>query len=127
MNGPKPEFATESRTEQPTKAPYRSPKLEILGSLRSATRGTGGNGSDGGGSMTMTSDRMVKEDIVKIGQHPNLGLGVYVFRYKLPYAEVYGAGRRVGFMADEVAQRYPLAVSRHVDGYLQVDYGRLLN
>jgi hypothetical protein len=28
-------------------------------------------------------------------------------------------------MADEVAERYPDAVSRRSDGYLMVDYGRL--
>jgi hypothetical protein len=72
----------------------------------------------------MGSDRRVKEDIVKIGQHP-LGLGVYRFRYKSPYDGMYGIGRRVGVMADEVAQKYPEAVSRHSNGHLMVDYGRL--
>jgi hypothetical protein len=38
---------------------------------------------------------------------------------------LYGAGRRVGLMADEVAEKYPDAVCRHADGYLRVDYGRL--
>jgi len=74
----------------------------------------------------MLSDRRVKEDIVKMGQHP-LGLGIYVFRYKTPYAEMYGNGRRVGVMADEVAEKYPDAVSRNSDGYLSVDYGRLFH
>jgi len=75
--------------------------------------------------MTMTmSDRRAKEDIVKVGRHP-LGLGIYRFRYKAPYAELYGAGRRIGVMADEVAGKYPDAVCRHADGYLRVDYGRL--
>ena len=74
----------------------------------------------------MMSDRRAKEDIVKVGQHP-LGLGIYMFRYKAPYSERYGNQRRVGVMADEVAEKYPDAVSRHEDGYLRVDYGRLFH
>jgi hypothetical protein len=100
--------------------------LEILGSLRSVTRGTGGTGSDAGGNMTMMSDRRVKDDIVRIGQH-RLGLGLYLFRYKTPHSERYGSHRRVGVMADEVAEKYPDAVVRDEDGYLRVDYGRLFN
>ena len=125
MTYPKPELAKESPQRLHAKAPYRAPKLETLGSLRSATRGTGGTGSDGGGNMTMMSDRRTKEEILEIGRHP-LGLGIYRFRYKAPYAGWYGAGRRVGVMADEVAEKYPDAVCRHADGYLRVDYGRLL-
>ena len=126
MTYSKPEPAKESLQRLRAKAPYRAPKLEILGSLRSATRGTGGNGSDAGGAMTMMSDRRTKEEILKIGRHP-LGLGIYRFRYNAPYAELYGAGRRVGVMADEVAEKYPDAVSRQEDGYLMVDYGRLFH
>jgi hypothetical protein len=129
MTYAKPEHAKESRQSLQAKAPYRAPKLEILGSLRSTTRGTGANGSDGGNSMAMTptmSDRRAKEDIVKVGQHP-LGFGIYLFRYKAPYSERYGSHRRVGVMADEVAEKYPDAVSRHEDGYLRVDYRRLFH
>ena len=106
------------------KAPYRTPRLEVLGSLRTATRGSGGMGADAALGMTMMSDRRTKEEILEIGRHP-LGVGIYRFRYKAPYAELYGAGRRVGVMADEVAEKYPDAVCRHTDGYLRVDYGRL--
>ncbi len=76
--------------------------------------------------MTMMSDRRAKEDIVKVGQHP-LGLGIYLFRYKAPFSGLYGTGRHIGVMADEVAEKYPDAVSRHEDGYLRVDYGRLFH
>ena len=116
--------AMQSHQRGQAKAPYRSPKLEILGNLRTATRGTGGMGADGALGMTMMSDRRAKEEILEIGRHP-LGLGIYRFRYKAPYAELYGAGRRVGVMADEVAGKYPDAVFRHADGYLRVDYSRL--
>ena len=133
MTHPKPEPATESPQRTHAKAPYRAPELEILGSLRSATRGTAQGNSDSGsgmsgppGGMTMTSDRRAKEDIVKVGQHP-LGLGIYLFRYKAPFSRLYGTGRHIGVMADEVLERYPDAVSRHEDGYLRVDYGRLFH
>ena len=126
MSGPKPESAKESHQPKPAKAPYRSPRIEVLGSLRSATRATGPVNGDAGQGMMAASDRNVKEDIVRIGQHP-LGLGIYVFRYKAPYSERYGNHRRVGVMADEVAEKYPDAVSRHEDGYLMVDYSRLFH
>jgi hypothetical protein len=128
MTYSKPEPAKESLQRLHAKAPYRAPKLEVLGSLRSATRGTGpANGDAGQGMMVAAmSDRRAKEDIVRIGQHP-LGLGIYVFRYKGPWSERYGNQRRVGVMADEVAEKYPDAVSRHEDGYLMVDYGRLFH
>ena len=126
MTHRKPEPAKDSPQCSHAKAPYRAPKLETLGSLRSATRGTGGMGADGALGMTMRSDRRAKEDIVKIGQHP-LGLGIYLFRYKAPFSRLYGTGRHIGVMADEVVERYPDAVSRSEDGYLMVDYGRLFH
>jgi len=51
MTYSKPEPANESPQRLHAKAPYSAPKLEILGSLRSATRGTGGTMGDGGGTM----------------------------------------------------------------------------
>lgn len=107
-----------------TKAPYRKPALEVLGSLRASTRGTGGKGADGALGMTMMSDRRAKEDIVAVGRHP-LGFNVYRFRFKAPFAGALGHERRIGVMADEIAERWPAAVSRGADGYLRVDYCRL--
>ena len=124
MTDSKHKSARTSDHARVAKAPYRTPQLEILGSLRTATRGSNGMGADAANGMTMMSDRRAKEEIVEIGQHP-LGLGIYRFRYKAPYADLYGAGRRVGVMADEVAEKYPDAVCCHADGYLMVNYGRL--
>ena len=125
MTDPKHKAAKEPHQPRPIRAPYRTPRLEVLGSLRTATRGSGGKGADGALGMTMMSDRRAKVDILKVGQHP-LGLGIYRFRYRPPHTDSYGAGRRIGVMADEVADKYPGAVFRHADGYLRVDYGRLL-
>jgi len=126
MTGPKPESRNESRTAKPEKAPYRAPRLEVLGSLRSATRATGPANGDTGQGMMIGSDPRIKQDVVRIGEHP-LGLGIYLYRYKAPYAATYGAGRRIGVMADEVAKLYPDAVALHADGHLMVDYSRLFN
>jgi hypothetical protein len=121
--------ALEPRVRDKTKAPYTAPRLEVLGSLRSATLGSGPNNGDAGQTMmaglVMMSDRRAKQCIHEIGRH-RLGLGVYLFSYRAPFDEVHGAGRQIGFMADEVAAQYPDAVSTGADGYLRVDYGRLL-
>jgi hypothetical protein len=107
------------------RAPYRTPSLEILGSLRAGTRGTGGKGADGALGMTMMSDRRTKREIVAVGRHP-LGFNVYRFRYGAPFAAVLGQERRVGVLADEILEHCPAAVVRGADGYLRVDYSRLL-
>ena len=72
----------------------------------------------------MSSDRAVKENIVRIGTHP-LGIGRYLFDYKPEYRESSGFGRRFGVIADEVETVLPQAVSMHPDGYKMVDYGLL--
>jgi hypothetical protein len=53
MTYSKPEPAKESPQRLHEKARYRAPKLEILGSLRSATRGSNGSEADVGGGMRM--------------------------------------------------------------------------
>ena len=55
MTYSKPEAAKEPRQGLNAKAPYRAPRLEILGSLRSATRGSGGMFADAGTGMRMTA------------------------------------------------------------------------
>lgn len=63
------------------------------------------------------SDRRLKVGIQRIATRPD-GLGVYEFEY------VWGGGRRVGLMADEVACVYPEAVF-DVGGYQAVDYSKV--
>lgn len=72
----------------------------------------------------MTSNRAVKENVVRIGTHP-LGIGLYLFDYKTEYRESSGFGRRFGVMADEVETVLPQAVAMHPDGYKRVDYALL--
>jgi len=128
MSLPKAELAKQAvcSPKAKAKAKYSAPRLEVLGNLRSATRGSGNITGDGGSGKRKFSDPRVKEGIVRIGEHP-LGLGIYLFRYKAPYSDLYGTGRHVGMLADEVAEKYPDAVSRSADGHLMVDYGQLFH
>jgi hypothetical protein len=59
MTYSRPEPANESPQRLHEKAPYRAPKLEILGSLRSATRGTGAGNADGAAGMIGGSPGMM--------------------------------------------------------------------
>ena len=69
-----------------------------------------------GAKMYSMSDRRLKSNIVRIGDHP-LGIGIYAY-------DIFGR-RDVGVMADEVLTVRPEAVAQHPSGYLMVDYGRL--
>jgi len=70
------------------------------------------------------SERRVKENIVRIGDHP-LGIGLYLFDYRPEYRDRFGHGRQFGVMIDEVEQVMPAAVSLHSDGYKRVDHSLL--
>jgi hypothetical protein len=63
------------------------------------------------------SDRRLKRDIKKIGDHPK-GFGVYEYRY------LWDDALHVGVMADEVEKVIPEAVTE-VNGYKAVYYGAL--
>jgi hypothetical protein len=70
------------------------------------------------------SDRRIKENIVRVGDHP-LGIGPYLFDYKPEFREQWGHGRQFGVMADEVEAVMPQAVLMHSNGYQMVNYGML--
>lgn len=70
------------------------------------------------------SERRVKENIVRIGDHP-LSFGLCLFYYRPEYCGQWGQGRQFGVMIDEVEIVMPEAVSMHCDGYKRVDYGML--
>lgn len=69
-----------------------------------------------GAAALMWSDRRLKSNIHRIGEHP-LGIGIYEY-------DVFGA-RDVGVMADEVEQVMPEAVVLHPNGYKMVNYSML--
>ncbi|MCK0127379.1 tail fiber domain-containing protein [Erythrobacter sp. F6033] len=114
-----------------SKRPYRSPELRHYGSVRNLTGGSIGPGNDGSGGFTgmngmmgMMSDRRLKENIRKIGDHP-AGFGLYLFDYKPEFADLCEGQNVFGPMADEVQKVRPDAVSEHSSGYSMVDYARL--
>lgn len=77
-----------------------------------------------GGAAILASDIRTKENIKQIGVLP-IGLNVYEYEYKQPYKAVWGYGKQIGVMAQEVEKILPQAVVQHKDGYLMVDYGAL--
>ena len=115
-------------TKTPKKI-YNPPRLVCYGTVRVLTQaGASGtneqNPGQGSSNKRNASDRVLKENIVRIGQHP-LGIGLYLFNYKSKYREQLGSGRQFGVMADEVETVMPAAVYTHSDGYKMVDYGML--
>ena len=108
------------------KAIYVSPYLRIFGCVKQLTQNGTGTGADGGttAGMTKPSDRNVKQNIVRVGFHPQ-GMSLYLFDYKPEFHEMAGHGRQFGVMADEVEAVMPEAVVMHPNGYKQVDYAIL--
>ena len=120
MQTPPPEATT-----SPKKV-YRPPTLVCFGEVRSLTQATTSGsteGTPGSGPQKPGSDRRIKENIVRVADHP-LGIGLYLFDYKPEY-RTYGHGRQFGVMADEVEGVVPAAVSWHPDGYKVVEYQML--
>lgn len=77
----------------------------------------GAGGKAGMGFGNMFSDRRLKKNIKQISTRPD-GLNVYEFDY------IWGGGRQVGLMAQEVQAIYPGAVSES-GGFLMVDYSKV--
>jgi hypothetical protein len=88
----------------------------MQGGFGGGGRGGGFGGGRGGGGRR--SDMRLKHDIVLLGRLDD-GLGYYRF--------VYNGGHTayVGVMAQEVWTVMPEAVTRGLDGYMRVSYGRL--
>jgi hypothetical protein len=77
----------------------------------------GGTGAGIESSFATVSDRRLKTNIHRISTRPD-GLGVYEFEY------IWGGGKHIGLMAQEVLGIYPDAVGS-VGGYYTVDYSRV--
>lgn len=77
----------------------------------------GAGGKAGMGFGNLFSDIRLKKNINKISTRPD-GLNVYEFEY------IWGGGRQVGLMAQEVQGVYPDAVSES-GGYLMVNYSKV--
>ena len=106
------------------KKPYRSPVLTAYGSVKELTGNNSGvNTGDSMGMMSSVSDSALKENVVRVGNHP-AGFGLYLFTFKPEFIE-FGAGRQFGVMADEVECIVPEAVSVGAHGYRTVNYALL--
>lgn len=88
-----------------------------LAQSQSMMGGIFGLGGALGGALIM-SDRRAKWGIRRIMKLAS-GLPYYAFRYKGDNTVHYG------YMADEVAELFPWAVSRLADGFMRVDYGAI--
>jgi Chaperone of endosialidase len=113
------------------KKAYTPPTLSLFGRVAALTQGgsvvcsNDGTVCSGGiGNMSRTSDRRLKQDIVRVGEHPS-GFGLYLFRYKPAYRDRCGHARPFGVMADEVERVMPEAVVMHPEGYGMVCYPML--
>lgn len=110
---------------QTKKAAYSSPVLHFYGTVSKLTMGQGGTLADKNNqTKNNPSDRSLKENIVKVGDH-SFGFGLYLFQYKPEYRECWGHGRQFGVIADEVERVMPEAVCMHPDGYKMVNYAML--
>lgn len=108
-----------------TKKTYAKPVLKAFGTVSKLTMGAGTVAGDSGPLSMMTgSDAALKENVVRVGQHP-LGIGMYLFDYLPAYRDEWGHGRQLGVLAGEVEAVMPEAVSVHPDGYKVVDYAML--
>lgn len=116
-----------------SKRSYTRPQFAFYGTVRDLTRNSGGTVVEGAGScggavmgitMNCTSERRFKENIHRIGTHP-MGIGLYLFEYISEYRELWGYGRKLGVMVDELEKVMPGAIHIHPDGYKQVNYTML--
>jgi len=71
-------------------------------------------GSSAGKSL---SDRRLKKNIKRIGTHKS-GVGIYEYDY------IWGGGKQIGVMAQEVEKVMPDAVFE-IHGFKGVDYAKL--
>jgi hypothetical protein len=117
------------------KRTYQTPCLVRYGSVADLTKNGGSgpsennnplgcNRNDRKNNPACPSDRRLKENIVRVGSHP-LGIGLYLFDYRMEYRAQWGHGRQFGVMAQEVEAVMPEAIVSHPDGYLTVNYDLL--
>jgi len=98
----------------------------IGNTVNSVVGGVGNAVSSIGRSVgKLFSDIRMKENIKHTHWLPN-GLPVYTYEYKPEFKDLAGHGKHIGVMAQEVAQVNPEAVSTQENGYMMVDYGKLL-
>lgn len=78
-----------------------------------------GKTGSGGGGITGRSDARMKTNIQKIGEY--MGFNIYTWDWKDDIDQP-----PIGVIAQEVMKTHPDAVSEDENGYLMVDYGKLI-
>jgi len=134
MNNSREGATPQTGVQAAQRKPYAPPVLTLFGHVAALTQSSGCSANNDGASATCqvgltsmgpkSSDRRLKERIVRIGEHP-AGFGLYLFDYKAPYKDGCGHGRQFGVMADEVEAVVPAAVGMDARGYRFVDYDAL--
>jgi hypothetical protein len=69
--------------------------------------------------IPLLSDRRAKTDIKRIGQ-TDAGTPIYRFKYK------HGGPVQIGYMAQDLLETQPHAVTTGPDGFYRVSYGDVL-
>jgi len=101
--------------------PITSTSYNFLNDPVTAAAGAASTVNKALGNNTATpSDRRLKEDINRVGTHEATNLPLYTFRYIKDPSKQF-----LGFMADDVEQKYPEMVSIMPNGYKAVNYGGL--
>jgi hypothetical protein len=88
------------------------------GEMQQYNAGMGALGGLFGGVASIFSDARLKTDIKRIGKTDE-GTPIYQFRYKS------GGPVQIGYMAQDLLETNPGAVSMHESGYMMVDYGKV--
>ena len=78
----------------------------------------GAAGMLGGAAMMKPSDLRLKKNVIKLGTHKTLGIGLYIWDY------IWGE-KGAGVMAQELEKVMPEAVITMPDGYKAVNYSML--
>lgn len=78
----------------------------------------GGLFSAGASLLPLLSDRRAKTDIKRIGQTDS-GVPIYRFRYK------HGGPVQIGYMAQDLLETHPEAVTMGPDGFYRVSYDKV--
>ena len=128
------ENATPAQATPNPRKKYAPPVLTLFGHVAALTQSSGCSASNDGANAVcqvgassmgpMASDVRLKEDLVRIGEHP-FGFGLYLFSYKKAYRDECGHSRQFGVLAQEVEHVMPEAVAVRADGFKAVDYEML--
>lgn len=88
------------------------------GTSTGAKQGVLGDLIAAGSKFIPASDPRLKTDIEKIGDEH--GVGLYKFRYKQDMGVKLPKGQFIGYMADEVQEKFPDAIGPSLKGYLTI-------